>query len=132
MQPMQKDDLTTIDQYIDQQSEKVQPRLRKIRDKIAKTIPEAQESISYRMPLFKYNGMIAYFAAFKNHYSIFVSPEVLNAFKPRLAEYELSKSGIKIPISKPVPEKLLAEIVRYAAERNLAKLRMKKEAKKKK
>lgn len=129
---MQEDNFTTIDQYIDQQSKIVQPKLRKIRKTIAKAIPEAQESISYRMPLFKHHGMIAYFAAFTNHYSIFVSPEVLNAFKPRLGEYELSKSGIKIPISKPVPEKLLAEIVKHAAERNLVKLLMKKEAKKKK
>jgi uncharacterized protein YdhG (YjbR/CyaY superfamily) len=129
---MKEENFTTIDEYILEQQESIRPKLKKIRDVIAKAVPEAKESISYRMPLFKYNGMIAYFAAFTNHYSIFVSPDVMNAFKSHLTEYELSKSGIRIPNSKPVPEKLLKEIVIYAAERNVRLAELKKAAKKKK
>jgi uncharacterized protein YdhG (YjbR/CyaY superfamily) len=129
---MREENFKTIDEYINLQPESIRPKLKKIRDVIAKAVPEAKESISYRMPLFKYNGMIAYFAAFTNHYSIFVSPDVMNAFREHLEEYELSKSGIKIPNSKPVPEKLLKEIVKYAANRNLSLAELKKAAKKKK
>ncbi len=129
---MREENFTTIDEYIQQQKESIRPKLKKIREIIAKAVPEAKESISYRMPLFRYNGMIAYFAAFKNHYSIFVSPDVMNAFRPQLEEYELSKSGIRIPNSGPVPEKLLKDIVKYSAERNLRRSELKKTARKKK
>jgi len=122
---------TTIDEYIALQPESVRDKLHLIRKTIARAVPEASESISYQMPLFKYHGMVAYFAAFKDHYSIFVSPPVLNAFKPNLEEYNLSKSGIKIPNSKPVPVKLLADIVKFAAARNLEKAEIKKTSKKK-
>lgn len=128
---MKVDKLTTIDEYLALQSEDVRVKLQQIRETIANAVPEASEAISYRMPFFKYHGMLAYFAAFTNHYSIFVSPPVLKAFLPNLKEYDLSKSGIKIPNSKPVPVKLLADIIKYAAARNLEKEKLKKAAKKK-
>ena len=128
---MKVDSVNTIDQYIDQQSELVKDKLLKIREIISKTVPEATESISYRMPLFKYHGMLAYFAAFTNHYSIFLRPPVMSTFKPHLKDYNLSKSGWKIPNSMPVPEKLLTGIIKYAAQYNLAQAEIKKEVKKK-
>jgi uncharacterized protein YdhG (YjbR/CyaY superfamily) len=129
---MKEEKVNTIDEYINLQPETIRPKLKKIREVIAKAVPEAKESISYRMPLFKFNGMIAYFAAFTNHYSIFVSPPVMNEFRTRLEGYDLSKSGIRIKNSMPVPEKLLKEIVKYAAERNARQAELKKTSKKKK
>jgi uncharacterized protein YdhG (YjbR/CyaY superfamily) len=129
---MKEEKFTTIDEYIELQPDNIRAKLQQIRETVAKAVPEAEESISYQMPLFKYHGMLAYFAAFTNHYSIFVSPPVLNAFKPNLAEYKLSKSGIRIPNNKPVPVKLLSDIVKFAAARNLEKEVLKKAAKKKK
>jgi uncharacterized protein YdhG (YjbR/CyaY superfamily) len=129
---MKEDKVNSIDEYIQQQPESIRPRLQKIREIISKTVPEAKESISYRMPLFKYNGMLAYFAAFTNHYSIFLRPPVMNTFKSHLKDYDLSKSGWKIPNSQPVPEKLLTEIIKYAALHNQAEVEIKREAKKKK
>jgi uncharacterized protein YdhG (YjbR/CyaY superfamily) len=129
---MKEEKFTTIDEYIELQPDNIRAKLQQIRETVAKAVPEAEESISYQMPLFKYHGMLAYFAAFTNHYSIFVSPPVLNSFKPNLAEYKLSKSGIRIPNNKPVPVKLLSDIVKFAAARNLEKEVLKKAAKKKK
>jgi uncharacterized protein YdhG (YjbR/CyaY superfamily) len=127
---MKDKDRGEVDKYISQQSDAVREKLEQIRKIISTTVPDAVEIFSYRMPCFRYYGMLAYYAAFTNHYSIFVSPEVLNAFKSRLGEYQLSKSGIKIQNSLPVPVKLLREIITYAAERNRAKAEMKKTANK--
>jgi uncharacterized protein YdhG (YjbR/CyaY superfamily) len=129
---MNEEKFTTIDEYINLQPEQVRGKLQKIRETLAKAVPEAEESISYQMPLFRYHGMLAYFAAFKNHYSIFVSPPVLNTFKPGLGEYKLSKSGIRIPNSKPVPVRLIADMAKFAAARNLNKEEIKKAAKRNK
>jgi uncharacterized protein YdhG (YjbR/CyaY superfamily) len=127
---MNEEKITTVDEYIALQPESIKKKLQLIRETIARAVPEAKESVSYRMPLFKYHGMVAYFAAFTNHYSIFVSPPVLNAFRPNLDEYELTKSGIKISNSKPVPVELISDIAKFAAARNLEKEKLKKNAKK--
>lgn len=129
---MKEKTFTTIDEYIALQPENIRAKLQQIRKAIAQAVPEAKETISYQMPLFRYHGMVAYFAAFTNHYSVFVSPPVLNAFKHNLGEYKLSKSGIKIPNTKPVPVELLADIAKFAAARNLEKEELKKAAKKNK
>jgi len=128
---MKNVEVTTIDEYINSQDEPVRGKLQKIRDTLLKAVPEAQESISYQMPLLKYHGMLVYFAAFTNHYSLFFSPPVLNAFKPSLGEYKLSKSGIRIPNSKPVPVNLISDMAKFAAARNLEKEELKKSSKRK-
>jgi uncharacterized protein YdhG (YjbR/CyaY superfamily) len=129
---MKEEKFTTIDEYIALQPEGIRKKLQQIRKTIAKTVPKATEAISYQMPLFKYHGMLAYFAAFTSHYSIFVSPHVIKAFEIPLKKYNLSKSGIRIPNSEPVPVRLIGDIVKYAAAVNIAKEELKQTAKKKK
>jgi uncharacterized protein YdhG (YjbR/CyaY superfamily) len=59
-----------------------------------------------------------WFAAFKNHYTIFLRRNVLQNFREELKSYELSESesGIKIPLDKPVPVQLLTKIIKSGAE----------------
>jgi hypothetical protein len=57
----------SIDEYIAAFSPEVQAILERIRLAIAKAAPEAQESISYRIPTFTLSGALVYFAAFKKH-----------------------------------------------------------------
>jgi len=38
---------------------------------IHEAAPEAEETISYSMPAFKLNGILVYFAAFKDHIGFF-------------------------------------------------------------
>ena len=57
----------TIDEYIAAFSPEVRAILRKIRRTVGKAAPDAQETISYRIPSFRLNGMLVHFAAFKAH-----------------------------------------------------------------
>jgi hypothetical protein len=57
----------SIDEYIAAFSPEVRAILERVRLTIAKAAPEAQESISYRIPTFTLNGALVYFAAFKRH-----------------------------------------------------------------
>lgn len=129
---MKEGSYTNIDEYLALQPLSISRKLQIIRQIINETVPEATEAISYQMPSFRYFGMLAYFAAFKDHYSVFVSPEVLNAFREHLKDYELTKSGIRIPLSQSVPKRLLSEIIKYSALRNLSKAEIKRAAKKNK
>jgi uncharacterized protein YdhG (YjbR/CyaY superfamily) len=117
-----------IDEYIDLQSEIARSILSEIRQTIKKAVPEAEELISYQMPAFRYHGMLAWFAAFNHHYSIFIPRKILNLFEEELKPFELSKSksAIKIPLDKPVPDQLLSKIIKSVAKANLEKAELKR------
>jgi uncharacterized protein YdhG (YjbR/CyaY superfamily) len=120
----------TIDEYILLQTGQHQDNLKMIRQTIKAAVPEALEVISYQMPSFKYFGMLCYFAVFKDHYSLFVSPAVRDAFSKDLVSYKTTKSAIHLPFNRPIPVKLIEEIIRFAAITNLGKAEAKKEKKK--
>ena len=52
-------------------------------------------------------------------------PDIRQVFKEDFKQYELTKSAIKIPLSKPVPVKLVTKIIKYAAKENLKKAKIK-------
>ncbi len=128
MNPTVKD----IDAYIKLQPESVRGILTELRHTIKKAVPEAEELISYRMPAFRFHGMLIWFATFNKHYSIFVPRSVLNDFKEELKPFELSesKAAIKIPLDKPVPVQLLTRIVKSGAQANLENSKLKVKGKK--
>lgn len=109
----------TVDEYIDNQTDPAKALLIQLRQIIQTAVPEAVEGISYQMPVFKYHGVLAYFAAFKNHYSLFVTPAVRQLFNDRLHEFSTTKSAIHFRFDRPVPEKLITEIIGFAKDFNL-------------
>jgi uncharacterized protein YdhG (YjbR/CyaY superfamily) len=120
-------DAKEIDTYIELQPENVRVILTELRQTIKMAVPEAEELISYRMPAFRFHGILVWYAAFKNHYSIFIRPHILSVFKDELSPFGLSesKSAIKIPLNEPVPIQLLTKIVKYGAKVNLENAQLK-------
>jgi uncharacterized protein YdhG (YjbR/CyaY superfamily) len=118
---------TTVAAYIAGFPRPVQAILRRVRGIVRKAVPNAEESISYQIPTYKLNGRpVIYFAAFKEHYSVYPSnTRLVAAFKDELAGYEMSKGTIRFPLSEPVPVKLIQGIVKFrakeVADANLAK-----------
>jgi uncharacterized protein YdhG (YjbR/CyaY superfamily) len=125
----QKVQFSTVDEYIAIQPKKVRATLERLRQTIKKAAPGAEETISYGMPGYKFHGMLAWFAAAKNHYGLYIVPKFLAKFKDRLTAYETTKSTIRIPLDKPVPKKLVTEIIKYGAGENLKKAAFKKTVK---
>lgn len=117
----------SIGEYISLQPEKCRASLALDRQTIKTTVPEALELISYQMPAFKYHGMLCYFAVFKDHYSLFVAPDIMEAFSRDLLSFKTTKSAIHFPLNNPVPIKLIEEITRFAAITNLEKAEAKKQ-----
>jgi uncharacterized protein YdhG (YjbR/CyaY superfamily) len=105
-----------IDEYIAALNSGIQPTMKKLRETIGKAVPEATEVISYQMPALKLKDIVMYFAAFTNHYSVFVRPMYLDPFRGELNDYKTTKSGINIPNSQPVPVKLITRIAKHAAK----------------
>ncbi len=110
-----------VDEYISTFPKNVQPILQKLRQTIKEAAPEAEEVISYQMPAFKLNGVLVWFAAFKDHISLFPKVSAIKAFKEKLANYQTSKGTIRFPLNEPIPFNLIKEIVQFRVRENLGK-----------
>lgn len=121
-----------IDEYISVQEAFMRPKLIQIRKTIKKAAPEAEELISYSMPAFKFHGIVVYFSAFKNHLGFYAMKEVMLQFKDKIGEYQSGAATLQFPWDKPLPVKLIAEIVHYRVLANLNKKMAKDAIKKKK
>jgi len=109
-EPTHKD----IDSYIKSCPEHVRPLLEKIRDIIHKAAPDAEEAISYGMPVFKYKGQpLVYFAAWKEHIGFYATPEGNTAFKEEIAKYQHDKGSVRFPLDQPMPFDLIERIATY-------------------
>jgi len=114
------DKVKDIDAYIANQSIEVRPALELLRKTIKETVPDAEEVISYNMPAFRYHGMLAGFAAAKNHYGFYPwTGRTTEQFKEELKEYITTKGAIHFPKDQPIPVELVKKIVLKRMEENL-------------
>jgi uncharacterized protein YdhG (YjbR/CyaY superfamily) len=98
-------------------------RLRKI---IRATAPQAVETIGYGMPAYKHQGVLVYFAAFKNHCSFFpASAAVIRAHAAELARFETAKGTIRFTPDRPLAAALVRKIVRARLAENEARKKKK-------
>jgi uncharacterized protein YdhG (YjbR/CyaY superfamily) len=110
----------TVDEYLAALPEPARSSLKHIRAVIRSVVPkETTEVISYGMPMFKLNGMLVGYAAFKNHCSLFPTGSgVLDRFEKELQDYRASKGTIHFPADKPLPDALIKKIVRSRVKEN--------------
>jgi uncharacterized protein YdhG (YjbR/CyaY superfamily) len=107
-----------VDDYIAGFPADVQRMLRRVRSAIRKALPNAEETISYKIPTYKIGGRrVVYFAGWKQHYSIYPATDrLIAAFGDDLAPYEVNDKGtIRFPLSGAVPVKLIADIAAFRA-----------------
>jgi uncharacterized protein YdhG (YjbR/CyaY superfamily) len=114
----------SIDEYLAGVPEPARTTLNKIRATIRSVVPpEAIEVISYRIPAFKYKGMLVWFGAFSDHCSLFPGAGIIEAFKDELKRYPIAKGTIQFPLDKPLPAALLKKIVKARIAANEMKKR---------
>lgn len=112
----------TISEYISSFDGEKKALLQQVYKIIKKQAPkEATECINYKMPTFRYNGNLIHFALFKNHLGLYPGVDAIVHFKDDLKEFKTSKGAIQIPLNKPLPQKLIKEIVAYNSARQKEK-----------
>lgn len=107
-----------IDEYISMFAPDVQLILQRIRQTIKHAAPEAQEAISYRIPAFKLNGILVYFAAFKNHIGLYPPIKGDAKLEKAIAIYAGEKGNLRFPLNQPIPYDLIERIVKLRAKQN--------------
>lgn len=119
-------DITTIDEYIAGFPKEVQQLLQQLRITIKKAAPKAEEKISYGIPTFTLNGNLVHFGGYKKHIGFYPAPSGIEAFEKELAPYVAGKGTIQFPIDKPLPLKLITQVVKFRVAKNLEKAGSKK------
>jgi uncharacterized protein YdhG (YjbR/CyaY superfamily) len=118
---MAKTDYKNIDQYHAVFPADVVGRMEKIRKAIHKIVPEVEETISYQIPCFKFNGYLIYYSAYAGHISLSYpfSRELLEHFKDYLKKYKVSKSAIQFPHEDALPLDLISGIIEFRKKENM-------------
>ena len=107
--------------YIAHFPQGVQETLEELRRTIKKAAPLAEEIISYKMPAYKYHGMLVYFAAYKKHIGFYATPTGHKEFEKDLAPFKQGKGSVQFPLNKPLPLPLITKIVKFRVRENLEK-----------
>ncbi|MGH2981217.1 MAG: iron chaperone [Solirubrobacterales bacterium] len=110
----------TVDDYLAEQPEEARRILQEIRKAITGAAPEAEETISYDIPLYKLGGKhLVGFGGWKSHLSLFVTNSaVFEKYESELADFDHAgtKSTIRFTLEKPIPVGLVKKIVRTRVE----------------
>lgn len=96
-----------------------------LRQLILKTAPDAEEVISYNMPAYKWNGILVYFAGYKNHIGFYPTGSGITAFEKELESYKYSKGAVQFPLNKPIPDDLVIKMLKFRMEQNGLKVKSK-------
>lgn len=115
-----------IDDYIAAAPAEVRPILAKIRRTIAAAAPDAEEVISYRMPAFRLNGILVYFAAFQHHVGLYPPFHGDAKLEKDLARYAGPKGNLRFPLDAPIPYPLIKRIVQLRVKQDRVRIEKRK------
>jgi uncharacterized protein YdhG (YjbR/CyaY superfamily) len=121
---MRMNKAATIAQYLRSVPAKQRAALQKVRKAIHAAAPGSVETISYGIPAFKHRGrMLIYFAAFKQHNSLFPATKgFVAAHRKELEGYYTSGKGtLRFDAEKPLPAALLKKLVKWRIQENAAR-----------
>ncbi|MDD3803476.1 MAG: DUF1801 domain-containing protein [bacterium] len=113
--------LKTVEEYISLFPKNTRNILESIRQTIKAAAPDAEETISYKMPSYKQNGILVYFAAYENHIGFYPTSSGIEEFKKEISKYKYAKGSVQFPLNKPIPLKLIAKIVKFRIKENIKK-----------
>jgi uncharacterized protein YdhG (YjbR/CyaY superfamily) len=109
----------TVDEYLNRVPEPARSTLNSVRATIRSVAPpEATEVISYGIPTFKYKGMLASYAAFSDHCSLFPGAGPTIKFKNDLKNFQTSKGTIRFAPDKPLPAALVKKLLKSRIREN--------------
>ncbi len=115
-----------VDAYIAAAPKEVRATLTELRRVIKNAAPRASERISYGMPFYEYGGAgyagrLVYFAAYKKHISLFITPRSAETAPAAIAKYRVGKATYRFPLDNPLPFALIGKAVKaLARERDKA------------
>lgn len=109
----------TIDEYITAAPEESQKIMEKLKELIKATIPSAEGGISWNVPIYKYNGILAGFSVAKKHVSFGI--DSLKDENRKILEekgYKTGKKTVQIKFDQKVPKAELKQLIKEQSKIN--------------
>jgi len=103
------------DTYIAAAPEPLRPLLKNLHTQLARTLPDADETIAYNMPGFRIGTtVVAGYAAFAKQCGLYVAPGAISSLAGDIAKAGLkaTKTGVTFSPSRPIPDKLIEKLAR--------------------
>lgn len=112
-----------VDAYIAGSSKESRAVMQELRKIIKATIPKAEEGISWGVPFYKYQGLLAGFAVFKNHVSFGLAFRLLDKDREILEkkDYKTGSKTIQIRFDQKIPVTIIKQILKTKAKLNEVK-----------
>lgn len=110
----------TIEEYIAACSPEARSILERVRQVVREAAPDAEETISYRMPAVRQNGILVYYAAFKHHIGLYPPVSGDARIEKAAAPYAGEKGNLRFPLDEPIPYDLIARITKLRLKQNRA------------
>lgn len=114
-----------VDSYIASSDTKAHSIMEHLREIITSTIPEAEEKISWNVPIYNYHGSILAGYSVAKHHVSFGIDALQEKDRKILKEkgYKTGKKTIQLQFDQKVPAKIIAEILKTQAKINETKKR---------
>ena len=112
-----------VDSYIADSGREAGLKLKEIQKIIKSTIPKVEEGISWGVPFYKYHGLLAGFAAFKNHVTFGLAFVLQSKDREMLGKkgYITGKKTIQVKFDQKVPATAIKQILKSKAKINEVK-----------
>ena len=103
-----------IDAYLATLPADERAALQRVREQVKRLVPDAEEGLSYGMPVFKLRGHgLIWFAGWKEHCSLYpLTDSFLAAHESELAGFRRTKGSVHFTPDAPLPDDLLEAMVR--------------------
>ena len=99
--------MTTVSEYVQALTPGQRAQFERVRRIVRQLVPDAEETISYGVPTFKYRDRyVIYFAAFTNHLSVYPTVGGIESTKG-------TKGTFRFTEDDPVPEDVVVTIVSH-------------------
>lgn len=110
-------DSSQVDTFIRQCSPDMQDRLRTIRQTVHDAVPEATETLSYKIPTFRLFGQnLLHYGPGKSHIGLYATPDGHTQFASELSRYKRGKGSVQFPNNEPLPVELIRKIAIFRAD----------------
>ena len=109
----------TVDEFINASPEESQGIMLKLKKLIEATEPNAESGISWNVPIYKYNGILAGFSLAKKHVSFGIDSLTTKA-RNILEEkgYKTGEKTIQIKFDQNVPSEEIEQLIKEQAKLN--------------
>lgn len=101
----------SINDYIAKAPDMAGPILAEIRTLVIMLVPQATETMSYKLPAFRDGKIFFYYAAFKNHIGIYPPLKNNSNLIELLGKYRGPKGNLKFPYAEEMPYELIAKVI---------------------